>query len=50
MVFLRKTCVALALLALAVPINAQERASVAGLVRDGSTLQPLGGPQATARS
>ncbi len=45
MVFLRKTCAVLALLALAVPIAAQERASVGGLVRDGSTLQPLGGAQ-----
>ena len=41
----RPTCVALALLALAAPAGAQERASVTGRVIDAGTMEPLAGAQ-----
>ncbi|MXV96475.1 MAG: TonB-dependent receptor plug domain-containing protein [Gemmatimonadetes bacterium] len=45
MSLLRKTGAALALLALAMPASAQERASVSGTVRDAATMAPLAGAQ-----
>ena len=45
MTFLRKTVVALALVALAAPANAQDRATVTGVVTDAGTLGPLAGAQ-----
>ena len=45
MTLLRKTVVALALLALAAPANAQDRATVTGVVTDAGTMGPLAGAQ-----
>ena len=45
MTLLRRNVVALALLALAAPANAQDRATVAGLVTDAGTMGPLAGAQ-----
>ena len=45
MTLFRKTCVALALLALAAPANAQDRATVTGRVTDAGTMGPLAGAQ-----
>ena len=45
MMHFRKLCVVCALLALAVPAGAQERASVTGRVTDAATMGPLAGAQ-----